>query len=308
MINELYEDNNPRYSGLLMWPGATSKNHNYICTYNLPYSRKYNLKQKMDIILEWFNINIEPANLILAYFDEPDSTAHNFGPFSPQVIGMLKKLDDSVAYLLQKLKANKLLSNSNLIFISDHGMALSKSNHVIELNKYLSKDSYRMFGSSTTWNLFPNKNNEEEIYEILKNISTKLNNFKVYKKNEIPEEYHYQNNRRIAPLLIVAEEGWTITDEIKDGSESKSENRGEHGYNNSLPSMRPLFMALGPYFQKNLTFKTEFVNIDIFPLMCLLLGLYPLQNFPSNGSLYRISDILASHLFPSHTISWVPCE
>lgn len=35
-------------------------------------------------------------------------------------------------------------------------------------------------------------------------------NMVVYKKEEIPEHYHYQHNIRIMPVLIEAKEGWTI--------------------------------------------------------------------------------------------------
>lgn len=35
-------------------------------------------------------------------------------------------------------------------------------------------------------------------------------NCKVYKKEDIPDEYHWKNNRRIAPVVVVADNGWMI--------------------------------------------------------------------------------------------------
>lgn len=32
----------------------------------------------------------------------------------------------------------------------------------------------------------------------------------VYKKDEIPERFHYRHNGRIMPILVEAQEGWTI--------------------------------------------------------------------------------------------------
>ena len=59
----------------------------------------------------------------------------------------------------------------------------------------------------------------------------------VYYKDETPIEYHYRNNDRIAPIVVVSDEGYSI------GTE-KSTLKGDHGYNNSLLSMRAIFTGL----------------------------------------------------------------
>lgn len=33
---------------------------------------------------------------------------------------------------------------------------------------------------------------------------------KVYLKEEIPERFHYRHNKRIQPIILVADEGWTV--------------------------------------------------------------------------------------------------
>lgn len=35
-------------------------------------------------------------------------------------------------------------------------------------------------------------------------------NMVVYKKEEIPEHFHYRHNSRIMPIVVEAKEGWTI--------------------------------------------------------------------------------------------------
>ena len=42
-------------------------------------------------------------------------------------------------------------------------------------------------------------------------------------KEEIPEEFHYWHNRRVMPIFIVTEEGWTITK-----NNLKIDSRGNH--------------------------------------------------------------------------------
>ncbi len=47
----------------------------------------------------------------------------------------------------------------------------------------------------------------EEVYNSLKNANP---NMVVYKKEEIPDHYHYRHNVRIMPLIIEVKEGWTV--------------------------------------------------------------------------------------------------
>ena len=48
---------------------------------------------------------------------------------------------------------------------------------------------------------------EEEIYNKLQNIP----HLTVYRKEDIPDEFHYKHNRRIQPLLLVTDEGYSLT-------------------------------------------------------------------------------------------------
>lgn len=47
---------------------------------------------------------------------------------------------------------------------------------------------------------------EDNVYAELK----KVPNLTVYRKSEIPEEFHYRHNRRIMPILVMAPEGYTL--------------------------------------------------------------------------------------------------
>jgi hypothetical protein len=63
---------------------------------------------------------------------------------------------------------------------------------------------------------------------------------------------------------------------------------GDHGYLNNETSMFPIFIGHGPAFKKD--FKIEpFNNVDIYPLMCFILGIQPAIN---NGSLEKVIDML----------------
>lgn len=56
---------------------------------------------------------------------------------------------------------------------------------------------------------------------------------------------------------------------------------GDHGYDNSLPSMHPFLAAVGPSFRQGYKMSTV-QTVDVYPLMCHLLSV---NARPNNGSL-----------------------
>jgi predicted AlkP superfamily pyrophosphatase or phosphodiesterase len=108
----------------------------------------------------------------------------------------------------------------------------------------------------------------------------------IYKKHEVPEHLHYKNNVRIGDLVIITKVGYGVY--INNGTINWKINKGDHGFSNEEKSMFPIFIAHGPSFRKNFTVST-FKNVDIYPLMCLILGIQPAVN---NGSLEIVTDML----------------
>nr|XP_020657166.1 ectonucleotide pyrophosphatase/phosphodiesterase family member 5 isoform X2 [Pogona vitticeps] len=74
------------------------------------------------------------------------------------------------------------------------------------------------------------------------------------------------------------------------------EEGGDHGYDNVLPEMHPIFLALGPAFRRNFS-KQAMNSTDLYPLLCYMLGIDPL---PNNGSLESMKDALVN---PVHEAS-----
>lgn len=65
---------------------------------------------------------------------------------------------------------------------------------------------------------------------------------------------------------------------------------GNHGYDNALAEMHPIFLAHGPAFRKNFT-KEAMNSTDLYPLLCHLLNITAL---PHNGSFRNVQDLLSS--------------
>lgn len=83
-----------------------------------------------------------------------------------------------------------------------------------------------------------------EIYQQLKRAQLKDNlPFKVYKREEIPARFHYSDNERIAPVVVMADPGYVMT-----RRDMGLEVMGVHGWDNESEDMRAIFMASGPSF------------------------------------------------------------
>ncbi|GIY51375.1 hypothetical protein CEXT_462351 [Caerostris extrusa] len=118
------------------------------------------------------------------------------------------------------------------------------------------------------------------VYEALKDIP----GLHVYLKDEIPEHYHIKHNRLTLPILLVASKNYYIRGldipgkSIPTGS---SISLGAHGYDPyEVPDMRGIFFARGPGLKKNYI-SPPLQMVDIYSILCELLGIEPL---PNNGT------------------------
>jgi len=268
-------------SGAAMWPGADVKIHNSFPTHYMPYNESVSFEDRVAKIIEWFTSK-EPISLGLLYWEDPDDMGHHLGPESPLMGPVISDIDNKLGYLIQMLKKAKLWNILNLIITSDHGMTQCSEERIIELDQYLDKDHYILIDQSPVAAILPKEGKLDEVYAALAHAHPNLT---VYKREEIPERWHYKYNHRIQPIIAVADEGWYIL-------QNKSDNflLGNHGYDNALADMHPIFLAHGPAFRKNFT-KEAMNSTDLYPLLCHLLNV---TGMPHNGSLESVRDLLSS--------------
>ncbi|MBN3309096.1 ENPP5 phosphodiesterase, partial [Amia calva] len=267
-------------SGAAMWPGSDVKIHGTYPTHYMLYNVSVPFESRVDQLIGWFT-GTDPINFGVLYWEEPDESGHIHGPESPVMNSVIADIDSKLGYLLQQLKKAALFDKINLVVTSDHGMAQLSTERIIELDKYVPRDLYTLIDNSPVVAILPNEGQFDRVYEDLVN---KHPNMTVYKRGELPDRYHYKDNHRIQPIIAEAREGWTIVQ-----NKSGKYMLGNHGYDNKLPSMQPIFIAHGPAFRKNFTQKSM-QSVDLYPLMCHILGVTPA---PNNGSLNHVEDLLA---------------
>ncbi|KAI5140544.1 Bis(5'-Adenosyl)-Triphosphatase Enpp4 [Manis pentadactyla] len=275
VTNQLQEN---RSSAAAMWPGTDVPIHNITPSYFMNYSSSVSFKERLNNITMWLSNSNPPVTFATLYWEEPDASGHKYGPEDKENMHrVLKGIDDLIGELVHKLKVLGLWESLNVIITSDHGMTQCSKDRLINLDLCIDHSKYILIDLSPVAAVLP-KINRTEVYNKLKNCSSHMN---VYLKEDIPARFHYQHNERIQPIILVADEGWTIV-------QNKSSPKCDHGYDNSLPTMHPFLAARGPAFHKG--YKHSTVNIvDIYPMMCHILGLKP---HPNNGTFSHTKCLL----------------
>lgn len=288
------------HSGAVMWPGSGVKIHDRTIDHLQPYNTSINWTSRIDIGLNFMTQSENPANLLMLYFEEPDVTGHHYGPDSKEIVQKIIEIDNLVGYLIKQLETKSLMTKVHLIILSDHGMATITEERVIDLDDVLNSSCYHHYGHSPIWNILPVPGQEKYVYDSLLEGS-KTFHYTLYKKEDIPDKYHYKHNRRVLNYLIEADEGYDFT--IGNKFPPMSKQWGDHGYNPEILSMKPIFLATGPAFKKNYTAE-PFQNLDVFPLLCHLLNI---PEPPNNGSMEHVEPILIPHgLFEAiFSRSWI---
>ncbi|XP_038150698.1 bis(5'-adenosyl)-triphosphatase enpp4 isoform X1 [Cyprinodon tularosa] len=264
-----------------MWPGSDVTNRTP--THFFHYDPDVTFQQRLGNVTNWMlGDGKKPGAMFAAlYWEEPDRSGHTFGPENKTAMAKaLKEVDDNIGLLMDELKRTGLWGRINLIVTSDHGMAQCSADRLIRLDDCLHPDNYTLVDLTPVAALRP-KEDPERVFSLLNECHPHM---KAYMKKSIPDGLHYRNNPRIQPILLIADEGWTI---VRRGN--KLPRLGDHGYYNSLPSMHPFLAATGPGFRQGVQMKS-LQSVDIYPLMCRLLAV-PAQ--PNNGSLTSARCLLA---------------
>ncbi|XP_053200833.1 ectonucleotide pyrophosphatase/phosphodiesterase family member 5-like [Panonychus citri] len=279
-----------RKSGAIMWPGCGFTFGGDRAFYSVEFNRSIDMKGRVDILMNWFTDKTNPANLVFLYIENPDDTAHKHGPFGNETLAQVRMADEAVAYLLENLDNHNLTSSTNIILVSDHGMEEFKSTTTVNLTELVpDQTSFQQFGGSQAISILPNPGVEDQVYQMFNTLG-KTNHFRVYKRDEIPEEYHYRDNIRIQPILLEAEPGYEIAFSSWKHPDSMW---GNHGNNNTQPEMEALFIASGPQFKDSFNLNgTSFFNIDLYPIMVDILNLN-VGNYKCNGTDLITRNLLA---------------
>ncbi len=276
-----------RVAASSFWPGTEAEIAGVRPTFWARYDATAADTTRIDQALAWLDL---PAgrrpSLILLYFDEPDGSGHRFGPASAEAGAAVARLDRALERFRAGLEARGLESAVDLLLVSDHGMTDVAPERAIVLEDYLDLARVQVLDPSTFALLRPEPSYLEAALAALATAHPRLH---VARREEMPERLHYRAHERIPPLVAWADPGWLIYATRADRESARASwSRGAHGYDPESPDMRGLFVARGPSFRRHLRVPPV-ENVDVYDLMCAVLGLDPA---PNDGDFGRIAPAL----------------
>ena len=120
----------------------------------------------------------------------------------------------------------------------------------------------------------------DDIYSALKNASIELGNFSVYCKEEIPERWHFKNNRRAPPILVLADESYAFDDMYQNSDVSVRLKNGTSKFQLYIPIhlVRHLIVHIAVLTQ-------PYITIPPHPVPSCILILSSLFMYPTDVQL-----------------------
>jgi predicted AlkP superfamily pyrophosphatase or phosphodiesterase len=211
------------------------------------------------------------------YFEDADRAGHEQGPESQAVRDAVMRADGYLGRLLRGLERRGLEDHVNVVVLSDHGMASVSSDRVIVVDDYLSPADGEIVDINPTLAVYPKPGKEDAVFRALENAHPRL---KVYRRAEMPPQWHYTGHPRIPPIMGVADEGWQV---LRRSTLDVLRSRrlrgaaGQHGYDPVNLSMRAMFVAAGPAFKNGVTVP-PFENVNVYNVLAQVLRIAPAPN------------------------------
>ncbi len=273
------------------WPGTETAIQGTMPWISRQYNGDVPNTFRVDRVLSYLD---KPASerptLITLYFSHTDDVGHAFGPDAEETRYSVAEVDELIERLMSGLKKRGIDDKVNIIITADHGMTnVLPRNAVILDDKFNVEDAEQVLWSSPVVQIFPKPGKLDAIYDRIKDVDK----VKCWKKADIPARFNYRNSSRIAPILCLADNNWMVTDRKWYDNWYKNlpdpeHPRGAHGYDNALQEMQATFIAHGPAFRKGFVAE-PFENIEVYNIMCKILGLKPAKN---DGDLEKVKAML----------------
>ena len=258
----------------LYWPGSEADVQGIWADYREDFNEKTTPEYRVDKLMSWLDQPQEQRPTFLTlYFEYVDEAGHDYGPGSAQVAEALQKVDHALGYLREGLRSRGIQDKVNIIVVSDHGMAPTARAQTIVLDDYVDLSSVMVVDWSPVLAIRAKDGDDAALYKKLRQMP----HVKVYRKDEIPARFHFSGNKRITPIIGIADVGWTIASRASLARHPEKDRGGNHGYDNLAPEMRAIFLAEGPAFKPHSRLK-PFPNVDVYSLLAYLLNVKPARN------------------------------
>lgn len=267
-------------TAVLYWVGSDIPGMDHPSSYRYWYDTpRLSYDERADEVVRLMSLpEEERPRLVMAYFDEPDGAGHKFGPDAEGTGVIVEYMDSLMREMYTALKALPHGDRINLVILSDHGMTAVSDDRKVDPEEFIKPEWCERIIWSNPVNIWPAENCCDSIVDAFRGVP----HVRAYRKADIPAELCYGTSPRLGEVVLIPDLGWTLT-----GRDVRQ--RGNHGYDPDDSDMQVIFCAAGPSFKSGVKCDAHFRNVDIYPLICHLLGIKPEK---TDGILSRISPVL----------------
>ena len=239
------------------------------------------------------------------YFEEPDASGHKHGPHAEETKAAVRSVDDAMRRLRLAV-GDDAWNEINVIVVSDHGMAELAPSRAVFLADQPCAVPFRdvhVEGSDVVMHVWPRLLSDVTVNDSgVEKKSTPADpadpraarfdaaslaarvrachpNVSAWTRDAVPSRFAYGGNKRVGPVVIAADVGWTLCGANASANADKASgetgeyaherdwsaehsacvaslraeagHRGAHGFDNDAPEMRAVFVARGPSFRKD---------------------------------------------------------
>lgn len=256
----------------LFWPGSEAEIAGVRPGTWLPYDSRMPHEARVDSILAWLD---RPAatrpRFLTLYFSRVDSEGHRHGPDAPEVMEALEDVDRALGRLVAGLEARGLYEHVDLVIATDHGMAALDPERVVFLDDHIDVDAdvERVTWGAVT-GLWPAEGRADAVVEALRGVP----HVQAWRREDVPERFRFRDHRRIAPVVLLADEGWVLSTRANVAQRGRPSG-GAHGYDPELDSMAGELIVRGPSFRGGGVVLPRVHMVDLYAPMMRALGLEP---------------------------------
>uniref|UniRef100_A0A8C6SRT6 Ectonucleotide pyrophosphatase/phosphodiesterase 1 n=1 Tax=Neogobius melanostomus TaxID=47308 RepID=A0A8C6SRT6_9GOBI len=295
------------------WPGSDVNITGTFPTFYHMYDQKVNFEKRVTTMFEWLELpEGQRPDFLTLYMDEPDSSGHRHGPGSKQVVEALENVDRILGMFMDGLKERNLHNCVNLIVVSDHGMEEATCDKAVFVSSYVNDTEGFTVIQGPAARIRPSRLPEEYStceFLLIPNCPfpcrTHDQAMRPYLKEHLPKRFHFAHHERIERGHLYMKEGWQAA---MRKTEMKYCSGGFHGSDNVFKNMQAIFIGYGPGF-KHKTVVPPFENIEVYNLMCDLLGIRPAPNNGTHGSLnHLLKTTFYQPVHPAPLSHDTPCD
>ena len=222
----------------------------------------------------------ERPHLVMAYFEEPDRSGHDYGPMHRMTRRALEDLDLLLSNLWARIQLLPIASQVDFIVTGDHGMASVDPKRFVDIDDVLPKHWYERFCNDYPTLIYASAPQYiDSICDALQGVD----HIRAWKRADVPAYLGYGTNKNMGDVVVLPDVGWLFADK------PSKKQRGSHGFDHLAADMQVGFRAVGPDFKVGYEKPDRFRNVCIYPLLCYLLGVTP---SPNDGSLDEVRDML----------------